>query len=523
MPSPPVVSSLSADSNLPNPDQRRHVRVLIFSTFIAGICSIVYELLIATTGAYFLGDSIKQFSLVIGFYMANMGLGSYLSRLVNDEYLLPIFIKAEIILGLIGGLSVPFLYLSYAYFDYFQVVILLLTSLVGLLIGLEIPLLSRLMSPYFAFKDNLSNVLSVDYLGALIATLLFPFLLLPFMGIFRTSLFFGLINMSIGFAILWFFTDTLQQRRRKTLAVYNALAITILIVTFVLSKGLLKLWTSEMYTDRVVYAKETPYQQIVLTKDAQDIRLFLNGNLQFSSLDEYRYHEALVHVPMLTCQCQHILLLGGGDGLAVRELVKHDIRSMTLIDLDPAVTELAATHPYLDQLNQSAFADPRLTVINQDAFVYLSQQTKTYDLIIIDLPDPGNTALARFYSREFYMLAKSRLNPFGRVVTQATSPLYAGQAFWSIVETIRSAKFTEVVPYHVNIPSFGEWGFVMAGQSTLTQTEQLPPDTRFIDYQAIEKMLYFEKDLRLDMPVKVSTLDAPVVLDYYLSGWRTWN
>ena len=153
-----------------------HVKVLIFSTFIAGLCSIVYELLIATTGSYFLGDSIRQFSLVIGFYMAFMGVGSYLSRLIPDRLLLQAFVLFEILLGLAGGLSVPLLYFSFAYLEFFQGALLLATSLVGVLIGLEIPLLSRLMSHNFPLKDNISNILSLDYLGALIATLLFPFL-----------------------------------------------------------------------------------------------------------------------------------------------------------------------------------------------------------------------------------------------------------------------------------------------------------------------------------------------------------
>ena len=139
----------------------KHINVLIFSAFIAGVCSIIYELLIATTSSYFLGDSIKQFSLVIGFYMAAMGVGSYISRLISDDRLLPYFIFAEICLGLVGGLCVPLLYFSFAYFDYFQTTVIALTTIVGILIGLEVPLLSRLMSPYFSLKDNISNILSL--------------------------------------------------------------------------------------------------------------------------------------------------------------------------------------------------------------------------------------------------------------------------------------------------------------------------------------------------------------------------
>lgn len=511
-------------ANFSDVTEVKHVNVLIFSAFIAGVCSIVYELLIATTGSYFLGDSIKQFSLVIGFYMAAMGGGSYLSKLISDEHLLQVFISAEICLGLLGGLSVPMLYFSFAYFDYFQSSIIALTSIIGLLIGLEIPLLSRLISPYFALKDNLSNILSVDYLGALIATLLFPFLLLPMMGIFKTSLFFGLVNMSIGFAVLWFFSDSLHVNKKRVLYTYSFSTLALLIAVFVFSQKLVGVWMNELYSDRVVYAKETPYQQIVVTKNKTDIRLFLNGNLQFSSLDEYRYHESLVHIPMLNCDCRNILLLGGGDGLAIRELLKYpQVENMTLVDLDPQITELARKNRHLNALNQSSLDNERLTILNQDAFVFLNNSKKVYDLIIIDLPDPNNTSLSRLYSKEFYHLVKRNLDEDGRFVTQSTSPYYAKQAFWSIKQTVAAAGFKAIVPYHVNVPSFGEWGFILASRKQLPiQPYELTVPTRYIDSETIARMFYFEKDL-IASNVEVSTLDSPKVLEYYLNGWNYWK
>lgn len=456
--------------------------------------------------------------------MATMGLGSYLSRLIGDKKLLHYFIVAEILLGLIGGLCVPLLYFSFAYLNYFQFTILFLTSIIGLLIGLEIPLLSRLMSPYFALKDNLSNVLSVDYLGALLATLLFPFLLLPFMGIFKTSLFFGLVNMSIGFSVLWFFSKSLKIEKKTALYFYSFSALSILIIVFLCSQKLLGLWTNQMYDDRVVYAKETPYQQIVLTKSKEDIRLFLNGNLQFSSVDEYRYHESLVHIPMLNCECRDILLLGGGDGLAIRELLKYDdIHSMVLVDLDPAVTTLAESNTYISSLNNEAFKDDRLTVVNEDAFVYLNKANRDFDLIIIDLPDPNNTSLSRLYTQEFYLLVKTRLRKHGRFVTQATSPFYAPKAFWSIKETIVSSGYADIIPYHTNIPSFGEWGFILASKSRIDlDATKLPSSTKYVDAYAIERMLYFERDMRAT-GVEINTLDSPKILSYYLDGWKHWK
>lgn len=501
-----------------------HVKVLIYSTFIAGLCSIVYELLIATTGSYFLGDSVRQFSLVIGFYMASMGGGSYISRLLPDRNLLQIFVTIEIALGLLGGLSVPLLYFSFAYLGFFQAALLLATSVVGFLIGMEIPLLSRLMSGNFALKDNISNVLSLDYLGALVATLLFPFLFLPYLGVFKTSLAFGLINMSIGFAVVYVFADVLKLRQKRILYMYSALAAAMLLSTFIFSKALLAVWTDAMYEDRIVYAKETPYQHIVMTKDREDVRLFLNGNLQFSSIDEYRYHEALVHIPMLGCNCRRVLLLGGGDGLAVRELLKYpSVEEITVVDLDPAITELAVSHPLLTRLNQDALSNEKVRVVNKDAFIFLSEVKSLFDLIVIDLPDPNNTALARLYSREFYWLVKSHLADGGRFVTQATSPYYATKAFWSIYQTVREAGFEYLAPYHVSIPSFGEWGFILSSMSPVEVNQhEVTVDTRFLEPGAIKRALFFEKDL-IAKDVKPSTLDSPSVLHYYLDGWKYWR
>ncbi|MBN58158.1 MAG: spermidine synthase [Oceanospirillaceae bacterium] len=515
-----------AESNLPKPSEheRRYIRVLIFATFIAGLCSIIYELLIATTGAYFIGDSIRQFSLVIGFYMAAMGIGSFLSRLIPDENLLHTFIFIEILLGLIGGLSVPLLYFSFAFLDIFQLSVLALTSLIGLLIGMEIPFLSRLMSKHYSLKDNISNILSVDYFGALIATLLFPFLLLPFLGVFRSSLTFGLINMSIGFAVLYIFSDALKVHRKKILLTYNILAFSILLLTIIYAKTIMSSWTTHMYEDRVAYAHETPYQQIVVTKRRDDLRLFLNGNLQFSSVDEHRYHEALIHIPMSGCRCEHVLMLGGGDGLGARELLKYPhLKSITLVDLDPAITTLGKENPLIVTQNKASLLDPRVSIVNEDAFVFANKLDKKFDLIIVDLPDPNNTALARLYSREFYWLLQSALANKGRFVTQATSPYFAREAFWSIEKTLLSSGFENVLPYHVSVPSFGEWGFLMASQSPIV-LDGIPEDisTRFLTDELIPLAQVFPKDIGR-LSVKENTLDSPEILQYYLSGWKHWR
>lgn len=503
----------------------KETKILILSVFIAGLCSIIYELLIATASSYFLGDSIKQFSITIGSYMAAMGIGSYFSRLISDENLLVKFIKFELLLGLVGGFSVPLLYAAFAYTSYFQTSSIILTVCIGVLIGLEIPFLSRLLEKHYSLKINISNVLSVDYFGALVATLIFPFLLLPALGTFKTSIFFGLINMTIAVILLWSFSDVISISKKKILWIHTALVTVLLGGTFIISNTLLSEWSNNLYTDRIVFAKETPYQNIVMTKHKDDVRLYLNGNLQFSSSDEYRYHEALVHVPFNFVESpKNILILGGGDGLGVREVLKHkSVENIKLIDLDPEISRLSIENKNLLRINKGSMKNTKVSVVNDDAYKYLLNSHKNYDVIIIDLPDPNNPSLARLYSKEFYKLVKLHLSINGVFVTQATSPFFATDAFWTIYSSAESAGFSNVFPYHVNVPSFGEWGFVLGTDKEIDKENwRLNIVTQFINKDVLQKIWIFGKDIGY-RDLQPSTIDRPRVLDQYLEGWTYWN
>lgn len=505
-------------------EKQRYVITLIYSIFVAGLCSIVYELQIATTSSYFEGDSVKQFSLVIGVYMAAMGFGSYLSKFIVKG-LVQRFVISEILLGLVGGLSVPLIYLAFAYTDSMQLFTLGITAIVGALIGLEIPLLTRLMDEFKELRVNIANVLSLDYVGALLATVSFPFLLLPFFGSYKTSLLLGLVNMTIGFVNLWCFRKRMTSFMYKFCMAACVTSTGILIVAFFAAEPFLHHWNSSVFDDRVVYSEQTRYQNIVLTRDRKDVRLYLNGNLQFSSLDEYRYHEALVHLPMMNFEGPvDVLLLGAGDGLAIRELLKYEhVRKIVLVDLDERMVRLAKKNNYIRSLNQQSLEDPKVSVVHEDAFKFLLDPRNQFDLILSDLPDPNNNDLARLYSNEFYKLISSRLKEGGVFTAQATSPYFARKAFWCIVSTIKETdRFFEVQPYHVNIPSFGDWGFVMARKNTEIQRKPLKIETRYLEDQIIAELFRFSKDMA---PLSVSTnsLDQPKLLSYYLQGWTYWN
>ena len=253
------------------------------------------------------------------------------------------------------------------------------------------------------------------------------------------------------------------------------------------------------------------------------MRLFIDGNLQFSSSDEYRYHEALIHVPMAQVQNpQRVLILGGGDGLAARELLKYEGVEITLVDLDKAITDLASTNPVLAKLNEHSLTDPRVTVINDDAFKFLEHMENTYDVIVVDLPDPNNATLAKLYSNIFYRLGYKALGENGVMVVQSTSPYYATKTFWSIHKTLESEGFY-VYPYHLQVPSFGDWGFNLASKHSLAIIHPVRAvNTRFLTDDVMNKMFVFGKD-EIAGDVEINAVTRPVILDYYMDAVHKWR
>lgn len=515
---------MATTAQLEDPD-RRTAQVVGAAVIVASLCSLIYELLISTTASYFLGGAVTNFSLTIGLYMAAMGFGAHLTGGMTGQ--LPgRFVTIEILLGLLGGLSVPLLYFVWAMDWPFYPVFIGLVLAIGGLTGCEVPLLARILENRFDLRENLARVLSLDYVGALCATLAFPFLLLPWLGIFTGSLVTGVLNTLVGLGVLWHFGAAIPNARR---GVY-ALAGTALLLSLMAggSSWLLAAWRVHAYEDPVVHSEQTPYQRIVMTRFRNDLRLFLDGNLQFSSRDEYRYHEPLVHIPVAQTQGTiDVLILGGGDGLAAEEALEHErVRSIDIIDLDPAMLALARRHDALTELNDGALDDPRVDARAGDAFQFLHDTDQEYDLVIADLPDPNNVSLARLYSRSFYQAARGVLDRDGVFVTQATSPQFAGRAFRIIEATTRGAGFKQVAPYHAHIPSFGEWGFVMArkGNQALDKRPDLgQAQTEYLTAAGVPAMFRLPPDIPPASEGEVSTLDEPVVLDAYLAGWKYWG
>jgi spermidine synthase len=271
--------------------------------------------------------------------------------------------------------------------------------------------------------------------------------------------------------------------------------------------------------------RQTPYQKIVVTRWNEDTRLFLNGHLQFSSVDEHRYHEALVHPAMAaTVSREDVLILGGGDGLPVREVLKYsDVRRVTVVDIDAGVTELARTYPPIVRQNRRALFDPRVRLVHEDAFRYLERApaSERYGVILIDLPDPTDETLAKLYSVEFYRLVRQHLAVGGLVAAQSTSPFFARQAYWCIAATLRAAGLN-TASYHVYVPSFGDWGFHVAGPAPVKLPTRIPVETRFLTADVLRSSATFDPDVsRLEVPV--NSLQQPVLQGLYAAGWSRWT
>ncbi|SFV54377.1 Spermidine synthase [hydrothermal vent metagenome] len=491
---------------------------LLFGTFVIAICGLIYELLAGTLSSYLLGDSIYHFSLVIGLFMTSMGIGAWLSRFVEHR-LEETFVIIQFCIALLGGFSAFILFYAFAYLDNYSAFLYLIIILLGSMLGVEIPLVIRILKESFSLKSNISNVFTVDYIGALFASLLFPLVLVPQLGLMQTSFLFGAFNLMVGTMAWFIFKDNLGKKYLIAIVLIGFA----LVLGFFKSNTLTSILENKLYQKKIIYTKQTPYQKLIITGDKGRIKFYINGALQFDSIDEHRYHESLVH-PVMNMAKSHenILIIGGGDGMALREVLKYEaVQKVTLVDLDPAITTLFKTHPTLSKFNHHAYDSPKVTVINDDAWKFIEKSQALYDVIIIDLPDPNNLSLSRLYSKAFYTLLSSHLSRAGAMVTQASSPMFSRHAFWSIERTLESSNL-HTLPYHTYIPSFGEWGFVLASHLSLPLTEiKALQDLRYIDSQSMKRMQYFDKDIER-IEVKANKLSNHVLIEYYRKGWKRW-
>jgi spermidine synthase len=522
------------------------VSLLFLSVFVIATCGLGYELIAGTVASYLLGDSVTQFSTAIGLYLFALGIGAYLSRFLDrDEDLCARFIDIELAVALLGGYAAAILMLAFGHAgssSFFRPILYLTILSIGTLVGLEVPLLLRILKTRMEFKDLVARVLTVDYVGSLAASLLFPLLLVPRLGLVRTSLFFGALNALTALWSTFLLQASLRRGRTIGLRVRCAIVLVLLGAGFIGGERLTALSEEGMYADDVILSRTSPYQRIVLTRGHASFQLFLNGNLQFSSADEYRYHEALVHPAVMAAQAslgrpvRRALILGGGDGLAARELLRYpSIEEIVLVDLDRTMTDLARTFPLLAEQNAGSFSSPRLHLINDDAMHWLDEAARrrsqpAFDVAIVDFPDPSSFAVGKLYTTHFYRLLAQALDKKGATAVQSTSPLFARRSYWCVVRTLQAAGFA-ALPYHAFVPSFGEWGFTLAVPQAATANNALtppdaaglPPELRYLDRPTLASLFVLSPDMGPLPDVQPNRLNNQALVAYYEREWQRWN
>ena len=543
---------------------------LYATMFIMGGCGLAYEYTISKTASDLLGNSVQQWAIIIASMMLFMGIGSDVQKYLKGNNLIEIFLIAEILLALSGAIApIAMLYTYGTNPEYYILVQYAFIAVIGLLIGFEIPLLTRINTQFTKqLSFNLGNILKMDYIGSLAGAIAWVFILPKFFTIPQSAFVLAAINLAAAGLALLYFKKWLPSTKKVSLFFFFALGV--LITGFLNVRD----WTSYseqfLYRDKIILSKTTKFQHIVLTKSkANDYSLFINSHLQFNSVDEFIYHENLVHPAFLFSQ-EHrdVLILGGGDGLALREILKYPgVKNVVLCDLDPEIVNISKSTPALMELADSSLADARIThlinnsveilgkdsiylkrgknkqdkaefpvaeinLIHIDAFNFLDEISGLYDIIIIDFPDPNSPELSKLYSNIFYERLKNKLKKTGIFMQQSSSPFFAKEAYLAIGRTINASNM-KALPYHDNVPTFGEWGWWLGGHpeymnalnftSILSQTDSIPVPTQYLTPELIQSGFQFGKNELKTDEVNINTLTEPIVYNYYLQGWSRFQ
>ena len=481
--------------------------LVLLAAFVCAACGLVYELELVALGSYLLGDSVTQASVVLSVMVFAMGIGSLLAKRFTTRPATS-FALVESALALVGGFSVLALYSCFVWLGHYQWVLVGVATLLGVLIGAEIPLLMTLLQRIRRQDAGraVADLFAADYVGALVGGLAFPFLLLPALGQAGGALATGAVNAVAGaVVVLWLFREEPSPRARGLLWSLCGAVLLLLALAAGLTGFFERSARQALYGTPVRYTHQSRYQEVVLTgpgpgpgpggtgggtdqggpdparsRSSAELRLYLGGRLAVCGADESLQQAALVQ-PAMTGPRSRVLILGGGDGLAARQALLHpDVRRVTVVEVDPVVLGLARTDPVLSRLNGDALADPRVRTETADAFEWLRTAPETrlpYDVIVADLPDPSLDQSRKLYTEEFYGLVTRMLAPGGRVVVHAGSVAEAG--YWQADAGLRAVGLRTV---EYSVPSGpddcgnpADWGLILAARST--PQLGLPADT----------------------------------------------
>jgi spermidine synthase len=551
-----------------------HDVILIGIMAVLAACGLIYEYLLSHYAGRVLGAVETAIYAMIGIMIVSMGLGAFAARWFKQPF--TAFAWLEAIIALIGMTAILLIAaiialthtLPQVLTNVFnlppgtvldgQILVSLQTMasftpyiagfLLGFLIGMEIPLIARIRQQIYGayLENNVGTIYGADYVGAGVGAAIWVMFMLS-MDITKAAVLTALLNTLAGLIFLWRYFDKVQWR--KTLLGFHILLLALLLLLANKGQSWMQQFTNVLYKDQVVYATQSNYQHIAVTEryvspDLPPITdLYLNGRLQFSSADEHIYHSMLVY-PAMAASRRHdnVLLIGGGDGLALRNVLKWQPQQVTLIDLDATLVELFSEDNTLTDdaairinqrmtaLNQQAFSDTNVNVIIGDAFVEVEPLIKKglkFDTIIIDLPDPSHPDLNKLYSDFFYAKVNQLLQGDGALVIQSTSPYHAKRAFQSIGKTVKAAGFGHVEQYRQNVPSFGEWGWTIAtktGQKAsqrIQAIQRLPIADDWLSQQLMLSAFVFPANFYRNInKIEVNYLGSAVLFRYHHQAWQ---
>lgn len=545
--------------------------LLILTMAVLAGCGLVYEYLLSHYAGRVLGVMESTIYTMIGLMIVSMGLGAFAARKIKCAF--NGFVWLEITIALLGSSAIlviggliavtqllpqivadtfalpsdalprggVFNTLSYLAFKTPYIFGLLL----GFFIGMEIPLIARIREQLHQkhLANNLGTIYGADYVGAGIGAAIWVLFLLS-IDISKASALTAGLNLLAGAVFITRYWRELKWL--KTLIALHVVLALLIVVTYFFAGNWINQMSNLLYLDKVVYSDKTRYQQITFTErnmglDNQPvISFYLNGRLQFSSIDEHIYHSYLTYPPLIgSARQDSVLIIGGGDGLALRDVLQWQPKNVTLIDLDGQLLDIFTTpEEKLDsalarkvrQLNKSSLSDERVNVVKADAFIAINDLIKkgeVFDAIIVDLPDPSHPDLNKLYSVNFYARLNQLLSGDGLMNIQSTSPYHAKQSFISIKKTVEAAGFNHVEQFHDNVPSFGEWGWTIASKQgkspskRLSTVIQLPVSHHWLTPELITGAFIFPKDFYQDEKnIGVNYLGSHTLYQYHQSAWQ---
>ncbi|MCI2283191.1 polyamine aminopropyltransferase [Colwellia sp. MSW7] len=554
--------------------------LLILTMAVLAGCGLIYEYLLSHYAGRVLGVMESTIYTMIGLMIVSMGLGAFAARKVRCAF--NGFVYLELIIALLGSSAILFIGALIAFTQTLPHLIADMLSLppdmlpqggifdtlsflafkspyffgviLGFFIGMEIPLIARIREQIHGqhLANNLGTIYGADYIGAGVGAAVWVVFLLS-IDISKAAALTASLNLIAGAFFIMRYWQKLHWR--KTFVGAHLLLAAVILLMFNYGNQWLNQMNSVLYLDKVVHTQKTRYQQLTFTernmgvnstntqfgKTQQSIiNFYINGRLQFSSIDEHIYHDYLV-APVLAGSARHdnILIVGGGDGLALRGVLKYSPNSVTLIDLDSELIDIfkdPSTHVNsslarkISYMNKGSLQDSRVTILRSDAFITINELLKSgqvFDAIIVDLPDPSHPDLNKLYTVNFYARLKQLLGGDGLIAIQSTKPYHAKGSFISIGKTLKAAEFTHVQQYHDNVPSFGEWGWTIGAKmgasplARLNKLDKLPIQPRWLNLDLLKSAFIFPNDFYNNTEnIGVNTPGSHTLYQLHQQAWQ---